>query len=109
MEITKQKQSNFTVVSLSGRLDTTNYSALDKELETIINSGEKNILIDCTEMSYVSSSGLRVFLVYLKKLKAEGGKLILSNMQATIKEVFTIAGFTSLFEIYDTVEEGLQA
>jgi anti-anti-sigma factor len=109
MEITKQKQSGFTVVNLNGRLDTTNYGSLDKELETIVNAGEKNILINCSEMNYISSSGLRVFLIYLKKLKAEQGKLILCNMQPTIKEVFSIAGFTSLFSIYDSLEEALNS
>ena len=109
MEITQQKESSLTVVSIDGRLDTTNYGAFDKELENLINSGEKNILVDCSKMNYISSSGLRVFLVYLKKLKAEGGNLLLCCMQSMIKEVFSISGFTSLFTIYDSREEAVAA
>lgn len=107
MELTQQKEGSTTIVSIKGRLDTTNYSDFDKELSALVSAGEKNILVDCVEMDYISSSGLRVFLVYLKKMKAEGGSLKLSGMQSMIKEVFTISGFTTLFSIYDTREEAL--
>lgn len=109
MEISKQKESNLMIVNIDGRLDTTNYSELDKELDTLVGSGEHNILIDCSKMDYISSSGLRVFLVYLKKIKAEGGSLTLCGMQTMIKEVFSISGFTSLFEIFETREEAVAA
>ncbi len=109
MEISKQKESDLMIVSIDGRLDTTNYAELDKELDALLSSGEQNILIDCAGMDYISSSGLRVFLVYLKKTKANGGKIILCNMQSMIQEVFSISGFTSLFTIYESREEAIAA
>lgn len=109
MEITKENNGNITIVSINGRLDTTNYNNFDKELDALVSSGSNNLIIDCSDMNYISSSGLRVFLVYLKKMKAEGGSLAICGMQSMIKEVFTISGFTSLFSIYETREEALAA
>ncbi len=109
MEISKQKEAGLMIVSINGRLDTTNYSVLDKELDSLVNDGENNILVDCADMDYISSSGLRVFLVYLKKTKANGGKVMLCNMQNMIKEVFSVSGFTSLFDIYNSREEAIAA
>ncbi len=109
MNISRQKESNLTVVNISGRLDTTTYSTLSKELETLVSSGESNILVDCTNMDYISSSGLRVFLVYLKKVKSINGSFTLCGLQTMIKEIFSISGFTSLFNIYETREEALSA
>ncbi len=109
MDISKTKESNLMVVAINGRLDTTNYMELDKELDSLVSSGEQNILIDCTDMNYISSSGLRVFLVYLKKMRSEGGKITLCGMQTMIKEVFSISGFTSLFNIYESREKAVAA
>jgi anti-anti-sigma factor len=60
-------------------------------------------------MNYISSSGLRVFLVAQKKVLSLNGKLILCNMQPTIQEIFRISGFSNLFRIFDTLEEALES
>ena len=108
MEISKEKKGETMVVAINGRLDTTNYADLDKELNELLGAGENNLLMDCSEMNYISSSGLRVFLVYLKKLKASGGKMQLCGLQEMIKEIFLISGFSSLFTIYETCDDALK-
>ncbi len=108
MEISKEKKGETMVVAINGRLDTTNYADLDKELNELLDAGENNLLMDCSEMNYISSSGLRVFLVYLKKLKASGGKMQLCGLQEMIKEIFLISGFSSLFTIYETCDDALK-
>lgn len=60
------------------------------------------------EISYISCSGLRVFLTVQKKMMATGGKFLLFAMQPTIKEIFDISGFSSIFSIFDTEESALQ-
>ncbi len=109
MDISKQKKADFIIVSIDGSLDTSNYALLDKELDALVSSGEQNILIDCANMNYISSSGLRIFLVYLKKIKAVNGKMVVCGLQNMIKEIFSISGFSSLFTIYKSREEALAA
>lgn len=109
MEITKEILSNQAIVKLTGRLDTTNYNKLDSELDSLMNEGQVKLLIDCTDLNYISSSGLRVFLVYLKRVKSSEGSLSIFGMQPMIEEIFRISGFTSLFTIHSTREEALAA
>ena len=101
MEIADIKKEKYTIMEISGRLDTTNYQELEKELQDRLDAGEKNIILDCEKLDYVSSSGLRVFLMFLKKIRELKGKFIICAMQEEIREIFKISGFTSIFEIYE--------
>lgn len=77
MEVNKSKTGNFSVINLTGRLDTSNYGELEKKLIEMIDSGEKEIIVNCSGLIYISSSGLRVMLVALKKITSVGGKFFL--------------------------------
>lgn len=105
MEITESKTGSFVVLDLAGRLDTLNFGKLEQKLLALIENGEKYITINCSGLVYISSSGLRVFLLALKKIRAAGGKFHLCNLQENIREIFEIAGFTSLFTIFNSLEE----
>lgn len=101
----ESKIGNFLVLDLSGRLDTSNYGELEKNLLEVIERGEKNIVINCSDLHYISSSGLRVFLMALKKITGAGGRFSLCSLQDNIREIFEIAGFNTIFSISDTVDE----
>ena len=108
MNLTKEKINNFSVLNVEGRIDTTNAPAFEAEIEQIYSSGEKDIIINCNGMKYISSSGLRIFLIAQKRATALHGKLHLCDMQPAIKEIFVISGFSNLFRIFDTQEEALE-
>ncbi|MBI9067048.1 MAG: STAS domain-containing protein [Salinivirgaceae bacterium] len=105
MEIVTKKDNSFTVFEIKGRLDTTNYLDLEKEFTRQIDNGDRQILVDCDRLDYVSSSGLRVFLIALKELKKLGGKFVMCNLQNSIQEIFEISGFISIFDVYQTKDE----
>ena len=105
MEVIENKKGSFLVLDISGRLDTSNYRNLEDILLALIDRGEKEIVINCSDMNYISSSGLRVLLMALKKITAAGGKCYLCNLQENIREIFDIAGFTSVFKIFNSLEE----
>jgi anti-anti-sigma factor len=81
---------------------------LEKEVHQLFERGEKHLIFNCDGMNYISSSGLRVFLVAQKKAIAMNGKLFLCNMQPAIQDIFRISGFSNLFRIVATQEEALQ-
>jgi len=108
MEITENAYNETTILGIIGRLDTTNYGILENKLSTLIDTGKTRIIIDCSKMDYVSSSGLRVFLIALKKITLVRGRFILAGLQEIIREIFEIAGFTTIFEISGTWEEALR-
>jgi anti-sigma B factor antagonist len=107
MKIHREKINKFSVLNISGRIDINNYSVFEEEVNRLFNEGETNIIINCSGLNYISSSGLRVFLVAQKRSIALNGNLYLCNMQPVIKEIFTISGFTSIFKIFDTPEQVL--
>lgn len=107
MDIQNEKQGEFMVVQINGRVDTTNYTEFEKHISAIIDGGESNIVLNCDKLNYISSSGLRVFLITQKRLMAAKGKLHLCSMQPSIKEIFDISGFSSIFKIFDSEEAAL--
>lgn len=107
MEILTKQEGKCTIVEIKGRLDTTNYNNLETEFNKIIDKGNTSILVDCSNLVYVSSSGLRVFLVALKTLNKLNGKFLMSNLQENIQEIFEISGFISIFKVFASNEEAL--
>jgi len=107
MEIFEDQKGHVVVLSLSGRLDSLTSAELDKSLNEVINRGEHAVLVNCEQLRYISSSGLRSFLMALKQMQTVQGKLCLCGLNAQIHEVFDISGFTGLFVIYRTLGEAL--
>lgn len=108
MKINKNKIGIFTVLEIKGRVDTINSADLETAVNKVFENGEKNLIFNCSEMIYISSSGLRVFLVAQKKAILLSGKLYLCNMQPSIQEIFRISGFSNLFKIFATQEEAIE-
>lgn len=108
MNLKEVKNEKAVVIEIEGRLDTTNFSQLENLVMQHINEGNKMFVIDCSGMDYVSSSGLRIFLMALKKVKALKGRFVLCGLQENIREIFEISGFTTIFDIYRDQEEALQ-
>jgi anti-anti-sigma factor len=108
MNIIKEKINDFSVLNIDGRIDTSNSAAFEAEIDQLFTSGEKNIIFNCSRLNYISSSGLRVFLVVQKKTISLHGKLYLCDMQPAIREIFVISGFSTIFRIFDTLEEALE-
>lgn len=95
MEVIINKEGNVDIVKIVGRLDTMTAAALEKEVMPLLVSGA-NIVFDCVELTYISSSGLRVVLMAHKKLMALGGTLTIKNVAPVIKSVFDITGFSQI-------------
>ncbi|MCF8366900.1 MAG: STAS domain-containing protein [Bacteroidales bacterium] len=109
MNLKEVKNDHAVIIEIDGRLDTTNFGQLEKLILQHIEAGNIRIVIDCSNMDYVSSSGLRIFLMALKKITSLNGKFLLCGLQESISEIFDISGFTSIFSIYKNQEEALKS
>lgn len=107
MEIKEILHDGVVILMINGRLDTTNYHVLEERIVKLVDNNQHKILIDCSELSYISSSGLRIMLMGLKKINTVKGKFALCSLQDNIREIFEISGFTSIFTIFVTQEEAL--
>lgn len=99
MDVKITNQDNKTLVTLEGRLDTTNADQFQKDIEPLMQGDKPDIDIDCTGMNYTSSQGLRLFLMLQKSVMARGGKMVMRNMNPQVKEVFDITGFSNIIAI----------
>ena len=99
MEVIINKESEKTLVILKGRIDTTNADQFQQDITPLMEGEKPNIDIDCTDLEYTSSQGLRTFLLLQKSVNARGGKMVLRNMNPMVKEVFDITGFSNIITI----------
>ena len=99
MDITITKQDKKTLAVLSGRLDTTNVAAFQNDIAPLMADPEPDIELDCTDMDYTSSQGLRLFLILQKTVSSKGGKLVMTHMKPQVREVFDITGFSNIIKI----------
>ena len=99
MDLAERKLGEVNILSIGGRLDAYNAAEAEKKLDELIQAGKVKIVLNLEGLEYISSSGLRVFLSQLKKVRKQQGDIRLCCMKPNIKEVFDIAGFTQLFNI----------
>ena len=98
MELIEKNTEKCMIIGIKGRLDTINYSILEKRLMELLDQNVIKILVNCSQMDYVSSSGLRILLMALKRITMAKGKFVLCSLQENIREIFEISGFTTIFE-----------
>jgi anti-sigma B factor antagonist len=108
MEITERRTADVVTLSLSGKLDTTTAKTFEATIIGRIDAGDRRFIVDLAHLDYISSSGLRVFVLAAKRLERENGKLALCALKDPVREVFDIAGFTSIFLVHGSHDEAMQ-
>jgi len=107
MEVVCRKEKNAAIVSVTGRMDALCSADFEKVLDEQIAAGETRFIIDFSGLEYISSAGLQCILSTAKKLEPRQGDLILAALKGTVKEVFEISGFSSIFTLAESVESAL--
>ena len=107
MDIAEDFQGNILILTPKGRIDSVSSGELEIKVLNYIDKNHHNMILDCKEVDFVSSAGLRVFLMAAKKLKPINGKLVLCNISPEVREVFDVSGFTSLFSIQHHLKDAI--
>lgn len=107
MNITESRREGNLIVAPDGRIDSLTSSTFDRHLSSVIDRGDANLIIDLTNLEYISSTGLSAFLSAAKKIKVAGGRMALVGLNSRIRLVFEMSGFLRLFPIYPTVDAAL--
>ena len=108
-EIGVREEGEIVVVSLNGRLDGVGALDLEARVAAIADRGAIRMMLDCSQMRYVSSAGLRALLVSAKKCRQGGGKLAIASLQPECRSIMQMSGFMSTIEHYETNEAALAA
>lgn len=98
MKTTFKKENNNLVMYFDGMLDTAASPQVEEEMQCLYDCEGHDIILDCTRLQYISSSGLRLFLGLLKAAKPKGSHIYIVNMSNELRQVFAMTGFSNLFE-----------
>ncbi|MGD8465059.1 MAG: STAS domain-containing protein [Anaerolineae bacterium] len=103
MEIKAEAMKRCELITVSGRVDSATAPHLEETLLNLIQSGQKNIVVNMSNVDYISSAGLKALLSALMKARkaVPRGELVLSEVQPKVRENFALVGFDRLFTFYD--------
>ncbi|HMB00860.1 MAG TPA: STAS domain-containing protein [Spirochaetota bacterium] len=107
MEIKTSKKEKWFVVYLEGRLDVVLSQQLENMINEKIEEGENYILYNLDKVEYMSSSGLRVFIATMRKLKEKNGAIRLCNVNNSVKKILKIVDLEGMFDIFASEQEAL--
>ncbi|MBF0281633.1 MAG: STAS domain-containing protein [Zetaproteobacteria bacterium] len=105
----KETHGEVMLISLAGKLDSMTAQTFEQDLLGQIAQGRVRLVIDFSQLNYISSAGLRVILMAAKRIKVASGKLVLSGMQTHIREVFEISGFLTILNVLDGTNAAIAA
>lgn len=105
MKISTLSQPNYIVIAVDGELDASSSILLDESIEKVVTEGKKQLLIDCTRLSYISSAGLGVFMSHVQEFEEKNIQMVLFGLNDKVLRVFQILGLDQLLRITSSEEE----
>ena len=96
-----------SVVYLKGFLDAHTASVLENTFSNLIDKSKYKIVVNFSDLSYISSAGLGVFMAFIEKVRENGGDIKLAEMSDKVFNIFDLLGFPLLYEIFNTEEEAI--
>lgn len=109
IEIAVENQAGLQIIRLKGRLDTMDVPTLEERFKRTLAEGCQKVIVECSELRYVGSIGLGIFISSGKALASQGGKLCFAGLTEHVRSVFEMVGFYTLFEVFPTLAEALNA
>jgi len=110
MNVTSRRYANAVVVHAAGRLDQDTCEGFRVDLLKNVDSAARDggaIVLDLSELEYVSSAGLRCFMLASRQAKAQHGKILVAALQPMVAEIFEISHFNLVFQVFPTVRDAL--
>ena len=109
MKVTIERDGDTLVAMAEDRVDGTNASEFQQALEAAISDADSIVILDCEQLSYISSAGLRVILLTARALQRQNSKFAVCSLSAQIREVFEISGFDKIIPVHATRADALGA
>ena len=98
VKISSKRDGNNLTVKLSGKLNTNSANAAKNEILSMLD-GVSNAVFDLDGLEYISSSGLRILIAAMKKIRSQGGSMTLKNIGEQVREVLDMTGFVQIFNV----------
>ena len=109
MEVNESSDGTVTIVSVKGRLDSVTAPTLGERLSGVLAAPSRRLLIELSQLEYISSSGFRVLLLAAKRAAETDGQIVLAGVSGKVRPLFDLGGFLDLFRICGSRDEGIAA
>jgi len=109
MELAHRQENGTDIFTVSGRVDLSGIAEFQNSLEQAIDAGARKLVMELSGVSYISSSGLGVFALALKKLQPLGGEIVLAGAGSHVRHILQIVGFERLFRTFPSAADAVAA
>jgi anti-anti-sigma factor len=112
MNVSSRRYANAVAVHVAGRLDQDTCESFRGELMGFVDGAARDggaIVLDLSSLEYVSSAGLRCFMLASRQAKAQHGRIFVAALQPMVSEIFEISHFNLVFQVFPTVREAMAA
>jgi len=110
MEVTSESlREGPVLIKASGRLDAATVAVFEQTLQQLLDEEQYRLIVNLNNVNYISSSGLRALITARRRAIGQGGEIFLCCMSPRVRQVFDMIGFSSVFSVYEDVEQALQA
>lgn len=109
LQIQEEEREGKKILRIAGKIDASSAPILEKQINSLLESDLKKLLLDFTRVEYLSSAGMRLLLSATKKLKAREGRVVICGMNREVMEIIKMAGFERILHIYPSEQKALEA
>jgi anti-sigma B factor antagonist len=103
--IANNTDDGFAIISLEGAVDAHTAPKFEEAVQSVIDAGQHKIVVDCAQLTYISSAGLGVFMGFIEEVREqEGGDIKICGLSEKVKQPFEILGFETLYDFCPDVE-----
>jgi anti-sigma B factor antagonist len=106
--IQRSSEGALTVLALDGFLDAHTAPDFEKAIQSELDQGHRQLIIDGSKLTYISSAGLGVFMGFIEELREQGGDIKICGLSPKVEQVFEILGFHALYDIVPDVPAAVQ-
>lgn len=107
--IHEEKRNAVVVLRLEGFLDAHTAAAFENAIQRTVEQGEVRLAVDGSQLNYISSAGLGVFMSFIEELREKKGDIRIGGLIPKVRQVFEILGFTEIFQLFDTADEAVES
>jgi anti-sigma B factor antagonist len=107
-QVKRKDIKNVSIVYLKGYLDAHTAPDFEKALQELVDEDRVRIIVNLSELNYISSAGLGVFMGFIEDVRKKGGDIKLAELTEKVYRVFDLLGFPVLYEIFKKEEEAIK-
>lgn len=100
--VNPSSEGDLTVLGLEGYLDAHTAPEFERAVQAQIDAGRVRLIVDGTELRYISSAGLGVFMSFIEEVREKGGDIKICGLVPKVRQVFDILGFHAIYDMLDT-------